>query len=301
MRLLSIFAAALPALVRASPTPRWTDHDDIAILNFELAVEQLENAFYCQGLEKFSQEDFARARLPRYTRGRFEQIRHHEHFHEEFLETAIRAAKEATVQPCNYTFPLHTPRSFVRNAVDVETISESAYIGAMDRLQRNDFRVADAAILGVEARQASWIHSAIEHLNPWNTALDVPLTPRQVWTILQRYIESCPSDNAKLLPPRTTDTFEQLKVVGRLHPGQRGQVRFHEIHYEEECLFVIFKTGVSELSARLGKHGYFVVPEGVKNTGADYIFVTRKDSAVTDDNIVAGPTLYMFSYGSNVY
>jgi len=69
------------------------------ILNFALTLEHLENAFYTQGLQKYTQEDFLDAGLPAWARGRWNQIAAHESTHVSFLESALG---EDAVQACTY-------------------------------------------------------------------------------------------------------------------------------------------------------------------------------------------------------
>jgi rubrerythrin len=72
---------------------------DIQILNFALTLEHLENAFYTQGLQKYSQEDFIGAGLPTWARGRWDQIAAHESTHVSFLESVLG---DQAVKPCTY-------------------------------------------------------------------------------------------------------------------------------------------------------------------------------------------------------
>jgi rubrerythrin len=69
------------------------------ILNFALTLEHLENAFYTQGLQKYTQEDFVDAGLPTWARGRWNQIAQHETTHVSFLESVLG---DEAVQPCTY-------------------------------------------------------------------------------------------------------------------------------------------------------------------------------------------------------
>lgn len=75
---------------------------DVEILNFALTLEHLENAFYHQGLAKYSEKDFENAGHPAWTRGRFEQIAAHEKTHVDFLTAALVAAGAKTVEACEY-------------------------------------------------------------------------------------------------------------------------------------------------------------------------------------------------------
>ena len=71
-------------------------------MNVALALEHLEDAFYREGLAKFSPNDFTGIGLPPFARGRFEQIGDHERIHVVFLTDALTAAGAPTVQPCTY-------------------------------------------------------------------------------------------------------------------------------------------------------------------------------------------------------
>lgn len=70
------------------------------IINFLLALENIQNAFYSQGLANFTQPDFAAAGLPVFARGRFVQIGEQEKEHVAVLSAAVG---ENATQPCNYT------------------------------------------------------------------------------------------------------------------------------------------------------------------------------------------------------
>ncbi|KAF5349106.1 hypothetical protein D9756_009516 [Leucocoprinus leucothites] len=303
MRFFAFLAVALPTLAAATPTsivPRWNHGDsDTMILNFELAISQLENAFYDEGLRRFDQNAFRRAGFPNFARGRFREIQQHEREHTDFLREAVRESGADTINRCRYRFPLENPRTFARASLDISTIVAAAFTGALGHLENREYSVANGMILSVEARQAGWVNSALFKKNPWNTAFDTSLTFRQAWTALSRFIETCPPEYEELVPPQSTNAFPRLEVVCRLIPGQRGQVRFRGVEdCERRGLYVVFKTGMQEVRARLQKDGSFIVPREVANTGANFIFVTSNDKPVCDENIVAGPTLYQFDFSS---
>jgi hypothetical protein len=323
MRFLTFFAVALPALAAAIPTviPRWKHgDDDTMILNFELSLAQLASAFYDEGLCKFDDNGFRSAGLPDFARGRFREIQQHEHDKTAFLAEAIRESGADTANTCKYklyvadymrtylyflTFsidsPLDSAAAFARASLDISTIVEAAYNGALGCLNNKDYRIVNGQIASAEARQAAWVNSALFKKNPWNTAFDTALTFRQAWTAIGRYVESCPPENEELVPPQSINAFPSLEIVGILVHGQRGQVRFPGVEdCERRGLFVVFKTGLQELRAKLSRDGFFEVPAEVVNTGANFIFVTSNDILVTDENIVAGPTIYQFDFDSGV-
>ena len=68
------------------------------VLNFALTLENLENAFYQQGLGMFDAQAFADAGFAPFVRGRLAQIGEHEAVHVKFLQGALgdQAVKECT-------------------------------------------------------------------------------------------------------------------------------------------------------------------------------------------------------------
>jgi hypothetical protein len=83
------------------------------IVNFALALENLENAFYTQGLANFTDANFIAAGFPASIRGRFVQIGEHEREHVATLSAAL--GPNAT-QPCNYTLYIGLPFSWLNQA-----------------------------------------------------------------------------------------------------------------------------------------------------------------------------------------
>jgi hypothetical protein len=70
------------------------------IVNYLLALQNIQNAFYSQGLANFTQPDFAAAGLPVTARGRFVQVGEQQKEHVAVLSVAVG---ENATQPCNYT------------------------------------------------------------------------------------------------------------------------------------------------------------------------------------------------------
>lgn len=312
MRFWALLALALP--VFAGVTPGRRASPDVEALRSLLALGRLENAVFDQGLNRFNQVDFVNAGLPPFTRGRFAQILKHVEIHIAFLRQAITDSGSPVVQPCSYTLyvliicaymrsyysvrPSEDPQSLIQISVDIETILASAYNGAMGLVEDKNYRVILASILGTISRQAGWMNSAVLKENPWNTAFDVPLTLRQAWTAVQRYISNCPPENATLFPNGSLDPFTQLNIVGPLIPGSTGLLTFDEMESSDGPLYVVFMTGIGEIRTRLRPDGSFDVPQDVADRGAVYIMVISNEAPITDENTIAGPALAGFNSNS---
>lgn len=163
--------------------------DDIGILNYAYALEQLEAAFYT----KVSQSTIAgmsNAEMMMLT-----DIRDHEIAHREFFKKALgnNAIPDLTIDFSSVDF---TKRETVlATAKAFEDLGVSAYNGAGKLIQLADYLVLAGKIVSVEARHAAFIRDLISNgsfadgtvvdLN----GLDKSRTPTEVLTIAAPYIK----------------------------------------------------------------------------------------------------------------
>lgn len=286
-----LVVAALPELCVAAPSKRddSSTPTDIQILNFALTLEHLENAFYTQGLQKYTQQDFLNADLPTWARGRWNEIAQHESTHVSFLESVIG---DQAVQPCTYSFPDTDPMTFVTTSFMLETVGVSAYSGAAQFLSNSDYITSSGAILAVEARQSAWINSAVLNANPWNTAFDTPLDLNHVWTIASGVIVSCPSSNMAL----PVKAFPALSFPAGAQPGQTVKVSFNATTTSEQ-LYVAFIAGLGATFAPLSSQMTVDIPSTLQ--GVVFPLITSSNDTVTDDVTIAGPAFLSFDFNSD--
>ncbi|KAF8800079.1 hypothetical protein BYT27DRAFT_7263222 [Phlegmacium glaucopus] len=297
---------ARPAVVRRQESKDEKEATDAQVLNFALSLELLERAFYEYGLSRYSKEDFKKAGYPDWVRARFEQIFEHEKTHVQFLESALTAAGDEYVKPCEYTFDDKSPYDFINLSEALETVGTSAYTGAIQYISNDAYSTAAASILATEARHASWINSAVRKQNPWNTAFETPLTINQVYSIVSSFIkpDSCPQSNYPLLPPNH-HAYPQLTLAPKLIPGHETQISF-SLENEPEHLYVAFLSGASTIFAPLGKKdGNYVVeiPEDLKAAGTVFVVVFKgeeniNEARLDDESMVAGPAIAVFPFDS---
>lgn len=288
-----LVVAALHDLCVAVPAQRDDSSipTDIQILNFALTLEHLENAFYIQGLQKYTQQDFLNADLPIWARGRWNEIAQHESTHVSFLEGVIG---EQAVQPCTYSFPDTDPISFVTTSFMLETVGVSAYSGAAQFLSQSDYITSSGAILAVEARQSAWINSAVLKANPWNTAFDTPLSLNHVWTLASGVIVSCPSSNM----PLPVKAFPALSFPAGAQPGQTVQVSFNATTSSSvpPQLYVAFIAGLGATFVPLSSQNTVEIPSTLE--GVVFPIITSSSTAVTDNVTIAGPAFLSFHFNS---
>ncbi|KDQ14504.1 hypothetical protein BOTBODRAFT_44612 [Botryobasidium botryosum FD-172 SS1] len=275
---LTVAAAAVS--VAASPIKRAPSDTDI--LQYALTLEHLENAFYSGALAQFDEDAFSDAGYEDWVRGRFEQIAEHEAAHVAFLSGALGSA---ATKPCTYNFPYTDVQSFAALSATLEGVGVSAYLGAAQYIKTPAYLTAAGAVLTTESRHQAWVNSAVNHLNPWSGALDTPLDLDQVYTLAAGFITSCPSTNPAL-PVKAFPAFT-YEAKDDLHAGSK--VKITSKLPGDKKLHVAFFNGLSTLYAPI-EHDEVKLPEGL--AGTVYAVITSSDSAVSDDNTVAGPAIF---------
>lgn len=134
----SIIATALAAtVVVAAPLAARQDNNiDPVILQFALTLEHLENVFYKQALQKFSNQDFIDAGFPADYRAKLEFVASDEESHVKLLTAALQGVGQKPVAACTYKFPYTDVKSFVGLSSVIEGVGTSAYLGESTHKQR---------------------------------------------------------------------------------------------------------------------------------------------------------------------
>lgn len=144
--------------------------NDIAILNFALTLEYLEEAFYDEALDMgiLSGELRLFARI----------ARRHERAHVRALQGAL--GRNAVARPrFNFRGTTEDVEAFAATAQVLEDTGVAAYAGQAPRIDSDALLKAAISIHSVEARHAAWIRD-INGQPPAPNAFDEPLTMRQV-------------------------------------------------------------------------------------------------------------------------
>ncbi|KAG0015653.1 hypothetical protein BGZ82_001323 [Podila clonocystis] len=254
---------------------------DLKVLNYALALEQLESEFYKQGLAKFNSSAFSDAGYGGSVRDRLFHIGEQETSHVSVLSSAITKMKGKPVPLCNYTFPLDNVTTFMSVAQVLENTGVSAYLGAAAGL-RGDLLTAAASITTVEARHASYLNEL------WNQtgfpyAMDTALTPRQVLTIASKFVNSCPYN-------MTVAPFTQLTAT--LPANGTGTVTTSFTGPRSNDTTSLYCQFLYGAKTAVSTRANCTLPADVN--GYVYVLVTDTKTPITAKNeksIVAGPAL----------
>jgi rubrerythrin len=129
---------------------------DVGILNYALALEQLEAAFYIMVVNNFP-PDFTEE-----DRRVFVDLRNHEVAHREFLKAALGDDAIRALTPNFSMVNFNSRESVLQTAMAFEDLGVTAYNGAGPLLTNPDFLVAAGKIASVEARHASAIRDLLQ-------------------------------------------------------------------------------------------------------------------------------------------
>ncbi|KAH9057503.1 ferritin-like domain-containing protein [Lactarius vividus] len=294
------FFTVLAGVAFSRPLPRDGAPSDVDILNFALTLEHLENAFYTEGLSRFTQKDFVNAGFPDWSYGRFKQIAAHEAAHVHFLEATLG---DKATKPCTYKFPYDSPKSFVELSHVLETVGKyliheptptvSCYL--FDK----DYLLAAATVLSTEARHSAWVDSATRKGSAWSGPFDTPLGVNQAFTIASSFIASCPPTNPTL--PATRFAALTLPDPASARPGSTTPISFTLPSNIDRStkLYGAFLSGQEALIVPLSDDGKSVgVPDTLR--GTVYLLVTTDADGVDDSKTIAGPALLEFSFNANL-
>ena len=165
--------------------------DDVEVLNYALTLEHLEYAFYRDGLEQFTDEEFGESPFNRPISEFLVDIRDHEQAHVETLTSVISDMGGEPVQEAQYNFGVTDGASFLATAQALENTGVSAYDGAGQFLENPDLLTAAGTIVAVEARHAAYLN-LLNGVLPFPVPFETPLTPDEVLEIAGPFIVSDP-------------------------------------------------------------------------------------------------------------
>jgi hypothetical protein len=162
----------------------------VDVLNYALTLEHLEHAFYRDGLQEFTAEDFTAAGYSANVYDYFGTIRDHEQEHVNVITQVITDLGGEPVTEAEYDFGYADIAGFVGVAQVLENTGVSAYQGAAQFLiDEDELLTAALTIHGVEARHAAYLNG-LQGESPFPEAVNPTLTPDEVLAAAGPFIVS---------------------------------------------------------------------------------------------------------------
>ncbi|HET7321285.1 MAG TPA: ferritin-like domain-containing protein [Longimicrobiaceae bacterium] len=162
--------------------------NDVGVLNFAYALEQLEAAFYTQVASSFY------AGVTADEKAMLTDIRDHEIGHREFFKAALKANAIAALEPDFSSIDFNDRASVLGTAKVFENTGVGAYNGAGPLLTNADYLTEAGKIVSVEARHAAAIQQALNGfvlIQPTEMrGFDLALTPTTVLSMVDPYIRT---------------------------------------------------------------------------------------------------------------
>ena len=172
----------------ATPEAGMTFETPVDVLNYALTLEHLEHAFYRDGLQEFSAEDFGAAGYAGNVYEWFGIIRDHEMEHVNVITQVITDLGGEPVAEATYDFGYTDLAGFVGVATALENTGVGAYQGAAQFLiDEDELLTAALTIHGVEARHAAYLNGLTGE-SPFPDAVNPTLTPDEVLAIAGPFI-----------------------------------------------------------------------------------------------------------------
>jgi rubrerythrin len=155
---------------------------DIEILNYALALENLETSFYGKVIESglFRGSQLALMR----------KFADNERQHRELLEATVKKLGGKPVAPAKTTFPLESARAVLRLAATIENGGAAAYLGQANRIRDKEVLAAALSIHSVEARHAATLNGLVGLPPTPQGSFALPLSMEEVLTTVQQFIVS---------------------------------------------------------------------------------------------------------------
>jgi hypothetical protein len=171
------------------------DGTDVDVLNYALTLEHLEDAFYQEALDMFSEDDFVEAdRLQSYNEefrrevyGYVESAGEHEATHVEVLTQAVELLDGDPEQQATYEFGLGGVGDFLDLGQTLENTGVAAYAGAAPFVESPDLLGVALSIHSVEARHAALLNELNDE-SPFPNAFDAASSQDEVLAAAGQFI-----------------------------------------------------------------------------------------------------------------
>ena len=192
---------------------------DFDVVQYALFLENLENAFYRDGLAKFTAADFQTGlRVFRSgslaesgmlflngtkVRDAVQRVSEHEMSHAQDLAALLTSLGATPLVECDaYNFDYSSVETFMRTAQILENTGVAAYVGAASCISEPDYIRVAASIATVEARHATYFDALTANTvfpSPYDLARPMGTTVEIVLAL--NLVGACPQPSGAPQPP----------------------------------------------------------------------------------------------------
>lgn len=289
---LSALVAPLCSLVSTVPLTKRDHINDGVVLNYALTLEFLERAFYRNGLQNYTQEDFVEAGFEDPFYENLCRIAADEETHAEYISEALVAAGITATVELEYCFPSTDAKSFVTLSSVLEGVGVSAYVGASSSIQNKDYLTVAASILGIEARHTSYIRSQLGQV-PFPESFETPLGFNSVFSLAGAFI--CGGTSPVALPFKAFPKLSPAPTMEPYIPGESSLVltsAYLEARTmdpsitETTPIYAVFFSGLDKIAVHAMVSGDdYVIPMIPKEvSGQVYVLLSRNCKDFSDEN-----------------
>ncbi|KAK4031992.1 hypothetical protein C8A01DRAFT_51110 [Parachaetomium inaequale] len=272
-----------------------------------LSAEWIIFEFYQQGIERFTDEDFARIGMPNNTRLRLMEIRNNEAGHLRIFQNQI---SPTSIKPgrCKYMFPLENPRSYLIYMTVIE-ISSMAFLTGLVQEARKDWNQGlMAAISQTETRHEVWALMDLWKQNPFGGPSDTvfPYANQILYSTHNLVIPgSCPPENPEYPHPlQRLPALTATPDTESLGPGATITLAFSDKDNQPEFdpdtqYYAVFFHSVLNISVPLDTRGFperpitVTIPAAFEPRGVIVALVADEAGAPTKESVVAGPSVML--------
>jgi len=170
---------------------------DFQSLNLALNQEWIELDLFNYGVARFSMEEFAAAGLGPDDVSLINFMADQEVGHSILLSNILSYGGRAGAQRCQYAYDFNTVRDFVNFCQRLTRWGESGVYGFISHLDSRPSAQLLLQSITTEARQ-QLIFRQFSGAHPMPVYFETGISQSMSWSLLNRYIVSCPAENPKI-------------------------------------------------------------------------------------------------------
>jgi len=170
---------------------------DFQSFNLGLFQEWIELDLFNYGVKRFSAQEFADAGIDAEGISLIQFMANQEVGHATLLSNIIKNGNRTAAQQCTYRYNFNTVREFVNFCQQLTRWGESGVYGFLSHLDSRPAATLLTQSIATEARQ-QMIFRQFSGAFPMPVYFETGISQAMSWSLLSRYITSCPAQNPRI-------------------------------------------------------------------------------------------------------